>query len=64
MFHWHLMENGAMLVGEKSGSLASDMRQLPGLALSFVLAPVRWLRKSLATSSIDRLEESDLEAAA
>ena len=53
-----------MLVGEKSGSLASDMRQLPGLALSFVLAPVRWLRKSLATSSIDRLEESDLEAAA
>ena len=64
MFHWHLMENGAMLVGEESRSLASDMRQLPVLALSFVTAPVRWLRKSLPASSIDRLEESDLEAAA
>jgi hypothetical protein len=64
MFHWHLMENGAMLVGEQSHSFASDMRRLPRLALSFVSAPVRWLRKSLPASSIDQLEESDLEAAA
>lgn len=64
MFHWHLMENGAMLVGEESRSFASDMRLLPRLALSFVTAPVPWLRKSLATSSMDPLEESDLEAAA
>jgi hypothetical protein len=66
MFHWHIMENGVMLVGEQSSSLLSDFRRIPGLLLSFVTAPVRWSRELFATTSIDtvRVEENDLEAAA
>ncbi len=64
MFHWHVMENGALLVGEQSRPLSSDLRQLPGLLLSFVMAPVLWFRQSLAANPIDPIEESDMEAAA
>jgi len=64
MFHWHVMQNGAMLVGEQSRSLLSDIKQLPGLMLSFVATPVSRLRELLATNPVDPTEESDMEAAA
>jgi hypothetical protein len=64
MFHWHVMENGAMLVGKQSRPLSSDIRQLPRLMLSFVTAPVHWLCGLLGTNPIDATAESDLEAAA
>lgn len=64
MFHWHMMTNGVMLVGEQSYSLASDFKQMPGLLLSFVTAPVRWSRSLFAANPLDPIEESDLEAAA
>jgi len=44
-FHWHLIRNGALLVGEQSGSLATDLRSLPRLTLSYCTAPVAWMSK-------------------
>lgn len=64
MFHWHVMQNGVMLVGEQSRSLSSDISQLPGLLLSFVATPIRWLHELVSANPIDPLEESDLEIAA
>ena len=64
MFHWHVMTNGAMLVGEQSRSLSTHFKQMPGLLISFVTAPLRWSRNLLAANPIDPMEESDLEAAA
>jgi hypothetical protein len=59
MFHWHVMENGVMLVGEEGHSLVSDFRRLPGLVLSFVTTPMHWLRQP-----VERVEKIDLEIAA
>ena len=42
MFHWHVMSNGAMLVGENSRSFADDMKQMPRLIATFVWNPIRW----------------------
>jgi hypothetical protein len=64
MFHWHVMQNGVMLVGEESRSLSSDLRQLPRLLLSFVAMPIRWSRDLFAVNPIETAEESDLEVAA
>ncbi len=50
MFHWHVMQNGVMLVGEESRSLSSDLRELPRLLLSFVAMPIRWSRHLFAVN--------------
>jgi hypothetical protein len=36
MFHWHIMQNGAMLVGENSSSLVTDLKRMPRLFWSFL----------------------------
>jgi hypothetical protein len=41
MFHWHVMQNGAMLVGKNSRSFTEDMKQMPRLVVSFVWDPIR-----------------------
>ena len=58
MFHWHVMQNGAMLVGNDSGSFGEDIKQMPRLVASFVWKPVR-----LATSD-SRLRGEELSAEA
>jgi hypothetical protein len=40
MFHWHVMRNGAMLVGESSNSLVDDLKRMPKLLLSFAMSPM------------------------
>jgi len=47
MFHWHLLQNGAMRVGDESGSFLHDMRQMPRLAISFVCNPIHLLQANL-----------------
>lgn len=44
-FHWHLIRNGALLVGEQSGSLATDLKSLPRLTVSYCTAPVLWMSR-------------------
>jgi hypothetical protein len=61
MFHWHIMQNGAMLVGESSSSLWTDMKRMPKLLLSFVTAPALSLRRMRL---VEEAEESELELAA
>lgn len=63
MFHWHLMQNGAMRVGDESGSFFDDMLRMPALALSFVGDPVRWVIGRLHPQP-SRAAADDLEVAA
>lgn len=41
MFHWHIMQNGAMLVGRNSRSFTDDMKRMPHLTASFICEPIR-----------------------
>lgn len=41
MFHWHVLQNGAMLVGKNSRSFTNDMKQMPRLIATFVWNPIR-----------------------
>lgn len=43
--HWHMIRNGALLVGEHSGSLATDLKRIPRLTASYFAAPALWLWK-------------------
>jgi hypothetical protein len=47
MFHWHLLQNGAMRVDNESGSFLHDMRRMPRLTLSFVCNPILLLIANL-----------------
>ena len=66
MFHWHLMQNGAMLVGENSRSLVDDMKQMPRLVALFVWSPLRWLLNSLRPAEITEgaVQDPEVEIAA
>jgi hypothetical protein len=39
-FHWHVIRNGALLVGEESHSLADDLKRIPALIGSYFAWPV------------------------
>ena len=58
-FHWHLIRNGALLVGEQSGSLHADLRSIPRLTVSYCAAPVLWTSRLLGQEEkSDPVEES------
>jgi hypothetical protein len=54
-FHLHLMESGAMLVGEQGRSFLSDLKSIPRMVLSFVCAPAIWVA-SMAKGGIAEAE--------
>lgn len=39
-FHWHMIRNGALLVGEESQSMSADMKQIPRLTATYFAWPV------------------------
>jgi hypothetical protein len=41
-FHWHMIRNGALLVGEESHSLATDLKRIPRLMGTYFAGPVMW----------------------
>lgn len=43
--HWHMIRNGALLVGEESHSLATDLKRIPRLVGAYFAAPVLWVGK-------------------
>lgn len=57
-FHWHLIRNGALLVGEDSGSLATDLRSIPRLTLTYCAAPVQGMSRLLGMAGKEEAEES------
>jgi hypothetical protein len=62
MFHWHVMQNGAMVVGEQSRSFWSDMKRMPWLVASFVMIPVRWIRTAEESPAGTEEREAELVA--
>lgn len=63
VFHWHVMQNGALLVGEGSRTLTEDMRQMPRLVASFAAAPVQWvLRRTQGRATASEAEELEIAA--
>ncbi len=44
-FHWHMIRNGALLVGEESHTLATDLKRIPRLTISYFTAPAMALWK-------------------
>ncbi|HTD55029.1 MAG TPA: hypothetical protein VK670_06580 [Silvibacterium sp.] len=61
MFHWHVMQNGAMLVGERSRSLIDDLKQMPRLIATFVWNPIRWTIGALPSAKISQGTQEDPE---
>jgi hypothetical protein len=57
-FHWHLIRNGALLVGEDSGSLTADLRSIPRLTVSYCTAPVAWVTRFAGDSAEESAKES------
>ncbi|MGA8530574.1 MAG: hypothetical protein WB622_12725 [Acidobacteriaceae bacterium] len=47
-FHWHMIRNGALLVGEESHTLATDLRRIPRLMVSYFTAPAAWVSGNFA----------------
>lgn len=41
-FHWHMIRNGALLVGDEAHTLATDLRRIPTLIVSYFTAPAAW----------------------
>ena len=63
MFHWHVMQNGAMLVGRNSNSFAGDMKRMPRLLVTFVCYPVRALMaRSHSVEVAGEAEEMEIAA--
>ena len=44
-FHWHMIRNGALLVGEESHTLTTDLKRIPRLTATYFAAPVLWTWK-------------------
>jgi hypothetical protein len=63
MFHWHVMQNGAMRVGAEGRSFFDDMRQMPRLAFTFVWNPIKWTIVKLRPQPID-VQAKDFEVVA
>ena len=65
MFHWHVMRNGAMLVGERGRSLADDLKQMPRLIATFVWNPIRWVIGAIRPANISEgaSQEPEVEIA-
>ena len=63
MFHWHVMQNGAMLVGRNSNSFVGDMKRMPRLIATFVWNPIRAVISRPRTVEIDA-EAEEMEIAA
>jgi hypothetical protein len=54
-FHWHMIRNGALLVGDEAHSLATDLKRIPRLMGTYFAAPVVWMGR--AASAAVRREE-------
>jgi hypothetical protein len=50
-FHWHMIRNGALLVGDESHSLSTDLKRIPRLTATYFTTPVLWMWK-LASAMI------------
>ncbi|HTV15809.1 MAG TPA: hypothetical protein VME68_13900 [Acidobacteriaceae bacterium] len=54
-FHWHMIRNGALLVGEEAHSLTTDLKRIPILVGTYFANPVLWLWRT-ASGAVRRDE--------
>ena len=54
-FHWHMIRNGALLVGDEAHTFLTDLKRIPKLTVSYLAGPVMWAWK-LATSLVAKRE--------
>jgi hypothetical protein len=40
--HWHMIRNGALLVGDEAHTLATDLKRIPKLVGTYFAGPVLW----------------------
>jgi hypothetical protein len=52
-FHWHMIRNGALLVGEEAHSLRADLKRIPRLALTYVTEPALWIWRTVSAVAKD-----------
>jgi hypothetical protein len=58
-FHWHMIRNGALLVGEESHSLVTDLKRIPRLVGTYFANPVMWTWRTVgAAVRSSEVEES------
>ena len=50
-FHWHMIRNGALLVGEESRPLATDLKRIPKLVGTYFAGPAMWAWRMLGTAA-------------
>lgn len=49
-FHWHMIRNGALLVGEDAHPLATDLRRIPKLVGTYFAGPALWMWKTVSAA--------------
>jgi hypothetical protein len=42
-FHWHMIRNGALLVGDDAHTLATDLKRIPRLLATYFAGPALWV---------------------
>ncbi len=52
-FHWHMIRNGVLLVGEQSHTFATDLKRIPRLTATYFSEPVMWVWR-LASALVRR----------
>ena len=60
--HWHMIRNGALLVGEDAHSFATDLKLLPRLLGMYFASPVLWIGRIAA--AVQRRSAADEAAVA
>jgi hypothetical protein len=63
MFHWHIMRNGAMLVGVNSRSFTDDMKAMPRLLVTFFSEPYQTAMSRIRAGRL-AAESKEMEIAA
>jgi hypothetical protein len=48
--HWHMIRNGALLVGDEAHSFATDLKRIPRLVGTYLAAPALWGWKAASTA--------------
>jgi len=56
-FHWHMIRNGALLVGDEAHTLATDLKRIPLLTATYCIAPILWVRRSVEAVLRDKDSE-------
>lgn len=48
--HWHMIRNGALLIGDHAHTLSTDLKRIPRLLASYFASPVLFLGKLLTAA--------------